>query len=1103
MGSKGSQTTSTSSSPNPQAMAAYQNILSQAQNVAATPYTAYSGELVAPINAQQQLGIANINNAAGYAAPVMTDALGYARSAAQPLTAEEIQRYMSPYTQGVVSATQAQFENQNEQQRQRSIGNAISQGALGGNRQAIAEAELANQQQLAQAPVIAGLYNQAYTTGLNTALTQQQAEAQAAYSLGNLGVAGQNAGLTGANAQLGAGTIEQQIKQAQDAAAYQQFVNQQAYPFQTTQWLAGIGTGVGSQMGGTSSSTAPPPNAASQWLGLGTAGLGAAGQAGLFSGLGSMFGGAGAAGAAGMGTAAGSAGLLASLGPMAMIARGGVVAPRHETMPEPPATLKLQQRQLLSGHRRVQMFPRGTPELPLPRGMNRTENANGRFHYDPRRIDENEIHRLSTAGRENDMLDLGPYSKDDIVKRMHGGEVPVAVVERHPDGTEVRAAVGTHATAERQMAAMNRSKSPGHIVRIEDPRETVGHRVRAFGGRVPGFADGGAPMEEAPPTNGVGAVMAGTPYGAGHGWIPRMDIARGRGAPAGVAPPPAAAPTPASLAQQAKEIGSLAKMIQNPGAASPEPMGADYHPSQQTWPGVDDAVYASGGSVPSGGVANLPYHLMVPHLAEGGSPYDTNYFDETFAKPIRHTQDAYDIVTSPERLSDFRDRAVNADNPSYVPTPRSRPEGIAPVYDLPPEIMLGRSRPAPEGQTALGFAGEGAARGNTRTAPRQNVEVVQGNRPSRMDNAAWPQGPVGAPGGEGLDAMAMDPGARPAPAGAPAPGGPPRGVAPASGIDFSGNSKLWPSMMAAGFGMMASKSPHLGTAVGEGGLAGMQTYATERQREDRINSEAKKLSQESSLAQKRLDLATRQFTEQSADQKARSTETARYHDIIGDRAQLKPTGTAIQLPNGELRPIFADVRRPGVAIDAITGEPVPSDAKIVPFAGGRAGGAGSSGGVSKWKHDAWLAAHPGDVNGALEYASGRKQMSAFDANKAAMTMAQRDIANNLGLTGKPAAVRDAEMKRLTEQYRTDLMRGMPATGAAPASAVAPAASPGAAGPTAPAPGAPPAAAAPPPPPPRPSTVPKDAKVQRSKSDPTKFRWLAPDGSTYSADGVKQ
>ena len=250
-------------------MQLYQNLLTQAQGVAGTPYTPYTGQLVAPVNQQQTQGIAGINANANFASPYIQQAAQYAQQGASPITSGQIQQYMSPYTANVVNATQAQFNNQNQQQLQGVRGNAIAQGALGGNREAVAESELANQQQLAQAPVIAGLQSQGYQTGLSTALAEQQAAAQGAYSMGNLGVAGENAALTGANAQVGAGTLEQQTQQAQNAAQYQQFLNQQAYPFQTTQWLAGIGTGVGSQMGGTSQTTQPAPNQAAQWAGVG------------------------------------------------------------------------------------------------------------------------------------------------------------------------------------------------------------------------------------------------------------------------------------------------------------------------------------------------------------------------------------------------------------------------------------------------------------------------------------------------------------------------------------------------------------------------------------------------------------------------------------------------------------------------------------------------------------------------------------------------------------------------------------------------------------------------------------------------------------------
>lgn len=270
---KGSQTTSSTSAPNPQAMAAYTDLLGRAAGVASTPFTPYGGEFVAPLNAQQNQAGANINANAGFAQPYIQQGAQYATAAAQPISPAQIAQYQSPFTQQVVNATQAQFNNQNQQQLENVRGNAVAQGALGGDREAVGEANLSNQQNLSQAPVIAGLYNQGYNTALSTALQEQQNLGQSAYSLGNLGVAGQNAALSGANAQLGFGTLGQSTQQGLDQALYNQFLAQQGFPFQEAQWQAGIDTAVGSQMGGTSSTTGPPPNQTGQFLGLGLAGL--------------------------------------------------------------------------------------------------------------------------------------------------------------------------------------------------------------------------------------------------------------------------------------------------------------------------------------------------------------------------------------------------------------------------------------------------------------------------------------------------------------------------------------------------------------------------------------------------------------------------------------------------------------------------------------------------------------------------------------------------------------------------------------------------------------------------------------------------------------
>lgn len=279
-----------------------------------------------------------------------------------------INQYMSPYTQQVVNATQAQFDNQNAQDDERLKGNIVSAGAWGGDRAGVAQGIAAGQRALAQAPVIANLENQGFQQGtqefntqeaLQANLGQQRAGLQASTALGagnllsstginsgqllnssglgagqllsstginagnlgantalgagnlgtntalnagnmginaagqqlgadennaarslqaaqgmqSLGIDAQNTSLQGADAMMKAGILEQNQQQAQLNVPYQQFLQQQAYPYQQLQWLASIATGTGSQAGGNSTTTSPGASPFSQIAGLGMAAL--------------------------------------------------------------------------------------------------------------------------------------------------------------------------------------------------------------------------------------------------------------------------------------------------------------------------------------------------------------------------------------------------------------------------------------------------------------------------------------------------------------------------------------------------------------------------------------------------------------------------------------------------------------------------------------------------------------------------------------------------------------------------------------------------------------------------------------------------------------
>ena len=377
MGGKSSQSTQQITIP-PEVLARYNSVNATAEAAAQKPFQQYSTDpnaFVAPLTSTQRAGIANTNYYAGAAQPYYGAATGQLMSAqerampyyvsatnalergygqampyydvstgltlrglegAQPyqgmatgylgqgvravnpgeLGASQINQYMSPYLQNVLQGTAAMQNQLNQQAMSGQTGNAIRQGAFGGDRAGIAAANLAQQQQLANAKIFSDILNQGYGQGLSTAQQQQQlglsaeqanraAQQQAVqqalaigqqgfgqnltaaqqmqglgqglFGMGNqmsqqyanlgqgiygmgantsqqlasLGQGVQGSGLAGAQAQIAAGTPEQQTQQAGLSALYNQFQQQQSYPFQVAQFLANIAMGTGALSGST------------------------------------------------------------------------------------------------------------------------------------------------------------------------------------------------------------------------------------------------------------------------------------------------------------------------------------------------------------------------------------------------------------------------------------------------------------------------------------------------------------------------------------------------------------------------------------------------------------------------------------------------------------------------------------------------------------------------------------------------------------------------------------------------------------------------------------------------------------------------------------
>lgn len=262
-GGKGGTSTSTVSIP-PEVLARYNAVNARAEKVADTPFQPYGGEFVAPMNEVQQQGVSQTQKYAEAAQPYYQTAAGLTQQAVdatKPLTAAQIQQYQNPYVQSVVDPTLAALRQQQAQDRQAQSAQAIRSGAFGGERAGLQRAVLGGQQELAQAQAISPLYAQAYNSALAAAQQQQGQRVSglmgAGQQIAGIGTGAQAAGLQGAQAVIGAGTLGQQTQQALDTAKYQQFLQERGYPFQVAQFLANIAEGTGALSGSTTTTTQP------------------------------------------------------------------------------------------------------------------------------------------------------------------------------------------------------------------------------------------------------------------------------------------------------------------------------------------------------------------------------------------------------------------------------------------------------------------------------------------------------------------------------------------------------------------------------------------------------------------------------------------------------------------------------------------------------------------------------------------------------------------------------------------------------------------------------------------------------------------------------
>lgn len=265
------------------------------------PYQSYGGERVAQFTPLQNQAFQTAENMqTSQAGQAGIGAAGMATMGALGTRYDPYQTgqfgaqagsYMSPYIEQSLNPQLREAQRASEIQRNMDQARAVGQGAFGGSRQAIVEAERQRNLGMQMGDIRDRGYQAAFDRAQNQFNTEQQLREQSRQYGAGLGLQGLQTALTGAgqlgtlggqqfaqqrditNLQSALGLQQQQQVQQGLDTQYQDFQNRQRYPYEQLSFLAGLAKGMPAS--GTTSVYSPGASTGSQLLGAGTSLLGA------------------------------------------------------------------------------------------------------------------------------------------------------------------------------------------------------------------------------------------------------------------------------------------------------------------------------------------------------------------------------------------------------------------------------------------------------------------------------------------------------------------------------------------------------------------------------------------------------------------------------------------------------------------------------------------------------------------------------------------------------------------------------------------------------------------------------------------------------------
>jgi hypothetical protein len=266
--------------------------LGKAEALTEAPYQTYGGERIAASTPEQQAArqaVAGMQLPGQFAAGTGLagagglGALGAGQTYMGMATSPGAQQaFMSPYMQNVVDVQKQEAIRDAQKGQLMQNLNAARQGTYGGARQLLAGTERERNlgQQLAQIQASGSQSafdraQQAMQFGTQAGIQGAQAATQAGATLGQLGIGQQQQGLELAKAQEAFGGLGRAEQQAGLDLAYQDFLQQQRYPYAQLGFMSDILRGSGNLAGtGGTAVYQSPPSTTQNLMQLGLGGLG-------------------------------------------------------------------------------------------------------------------------------------------------------------------------------------------------------------------------------------------------------------------------------------------------------------------------------------------------------------------------------------------------------------------------------------------------------------------------------------------------------------------------------------------------------------------------------------------------------------------------------------------------------------------------------------------------------------------------------------------------------------------------------------------------------------------------------------------------------------